>query len=192
MHAHACVHACAHRSSTASLKGVRVFQCWGAMHVQQAFDVRSNSCQIHSYVHTLTHIQHFHSSTVLCKQPQEIHTLTEAMKVRQKCRLAGSTTGCWTKKESCIERRNRELGRELSSILRKANNNKINTHKHTYRQCTYVCMYDCLKSESASHSSPPQLKGVRVISACAHACVLTVGVHANKSGQTKNRYGHTH
>jgi hypothetical protein len=30
-------------------------------------------------------------------------------------------------------------------------------------------MYDCLRSESesASHSSPPQLKGVRVISACA-------------------------
>jgi len=43
-------------------------QCWGAIHVQQAFDVRSNSCHIHSYVHTLTQTQHFHSSTVLCKQ----------------------------------------------------------------------------------------------------------------------------
>jgi hypothetical protein len=55
-------------------------------------------------------------------------------------------------------------------------------------------MYDCLRSESesASHSSPPQLKGVRVISACVRACVLTAVVHAHKSGPTKNRYGHAH
>jgi hypothetical protein len=39
----------------------------------------SHSCHIHSYVHTLTHTQHFHSSTVLCKQPRETRTLTEAM-----------------------------------------------------------------------------------------------------------------
>ncbi len=51
-------------------------QCWGAVHVQQASDDRSNTCHIHSYVHTLTHIQHFHSSTVLCKQPRETCKLT--------------------------------------------------------------------------------------------------------------------
>jgi hypothetical protein len=54
-----------------------------------------------------------------------------------------------------------ELGNQLSGILRKAN-------KQT---CILVCrcMNICMKSdsESASHSSPPQLKGVRVISACA-------------------------
>jgi hypothetical protein len=40
-------------------------------------------------------------------------------------------------------------------------------------KCMYVCMYACLRSESesATHSSPPQLKGVRVISACARVCV---------------------
>ena len=54
---------------------------------------RSGHCHIHSYVHTLTHIQRIHSSTVLCKQPRETRTLTEAMKARQKCRLAGPTTG---------------------------------------------------------------------------------------------------
>jgi hypothetical protein len=52
-------------------------QSWGDIHVQQAFHVRSNSCHIPSYVHTLTHIQHWHSTTVLCKQSRETHTLTE-------------------------------------------------------------------------------------------------------------------
>ncbi len=56
-----------------------------------------------------------------------------------------------------------ELGNQLSSILTKAN-------KQT---CIFVClcMYVCMRSESESelHSSPPQLKGVRVISACLSA-----------------------
>ena len=63
-----------------------------------------------------------------------------------------------------VSRRNRELDHQLSGILRKPN-------KQT---CILVClfMYVCMRSESesASHSSPPQLKGVRVISACV--CVL--------------------
>ena len=51
----------------------------------------------------------------------------------------------------------------------------------------HVCMHDCLRSESesASHSSPPQLKGVRVISTSARACVLTAGVHAHKVDKQK-------
>ncbi len=58
----------------------------------------------------------------------------------------------------------------------------------------YVCMYDCVRSESesASHSSPPQLKGVRVISARAHAHLLKAVAHAHKSAQTKSRGVHTH
>jgi hypothetical protein len=58
----------------------------------------------------------------------------------------------------------------VSGILRKP-------HKQT---CILVClcMYVCVRieSESASHSSPPQLKGVRVISACAlaHVCVCAL------------------
>ena len=52
-------------------------------------------------------------------------------------------------------------------------------------KCMYVCMYACLRSESesASHSSPPQLKGVRVISTSAR--VLTAGVHAHKVDKQK-------
>ncbi len=90
-----------------------------------------------------------------------------------------------------VSRKNREFDRQLSGTLRKSNEQHINIYIH---KCMYVCMYVCLRSESeaASHSSPPQLKGVRVISACVRTCVLTAVVHAHKSGQTKNRYVHTH
>ncbi len=60
-----------------------------------------------------------------------------------------------------------ELDNQLSGhmILRKEN-------KQT---CILVClcMYVCMRSESesGSHPSPPQLKGVRVISPCARVCV---------------------
>ncbi len=77
--------------------------------------------------------------------------------------------------------------RHLSGILTKANK-QTKTYIHM-QTSTYVCMYDCLRSESesASHSSPPQLKGVRVISACARACVLTAGVHAHKKWTNKEQ-----
>ncbi len=54
-----------------------------------------------------------------------------------------------------------ELANHLSGILRKAN-------KQT-NVPVCLCMYVCVRSESesASHSSPPHLKGVRVISARA-------------------------
>ena len=83
-----------------------------------------------------------------------------------------------------------ELGHQLSGILRKAN-------KQT---CMLVClcMYVCMRSESesASHSSPPQLKGVRVISACVcastcwqysanfSAVCLSAGAHRDTKTQT--------
>jgi hypothetical protein len=61
-----------------------------------------------------------------------------------------------------------ELGYQLSGILRKVN-------KQT---CilVYLCIYVCMRreSESAAHSSPPQSKGVRVVSACARARVFVL------------------
>jgi hypothetical protein len=46
--------------------------------------------------------------------------------------------------------------------------------KENKQTCILVClsMYVCMRSESesVSHSSPPQLKGVRVISACVCVC----------------------
>ncbi len=62
--------------------------------------------------------------------------------------------------------------------------------------CMYVCTWS--ESESASHSSPPQLKGLRVISACARAfglelfpeslyCVcLSAGAHRDTNTHTSN------
>jgi hypothetical protein len=47
--------------------------------------------------------QHFHSSTVLYKQPRETNTLTEAMKARQKRRVAGPTTGFCSNQDTCVE-----------------------------------------------------------------------------------------
>ncbi len=128
------------------------------------------------------------------------------MKARQKCPVAGPTTCCIPKKDTCIDEKQSvrqpaasytqnnqqkknqiytlrhtslhvgmyacmrsesesELGNQLSGILRKSN-------KQTYiRVC--LCMHVCMRSESesASHSSPPQFKGVRVISARARVRV---------------------
>ena len=86
-----------------------------------------------------------------------------------------------------VSRRNRELGRQLSGILKKSNKQiYVSTRTHTIHTSMLVCRYDCLRSESesASHSSPRQLKGVRVISACVCARVLTAVVH-HKRGQTR-------
>jgi hypothetical protein len=128
--------------------------------VQQEFDVSSNSCHIHSYVcqrtHTHTHIQHFHSSTVLCIHPRERRTLTEAMKARQKCRLAGPTTGCWTNQLSCIEEKQRVRQTAVRyTQKRKQTHTHTHTHTHTVTHThTHTHfrarMYDCLRSESKS------------------------------------------
>jgi hypothetical protein len=126
----------------------------------------------HTYTHSLTHIQHFHSSTALCKQPRETHTLTEAMKARLKSRVAGPTTGCWTNEATCIEEDQR-VRHPAVRCHQKNTPKKIKTYIHTHTHTSmHVCMYDCMRSESesASHLSPPQLKGVRVISACVRAC----------------------
>jgi hypothetical protein len=111
----------------------------------------------------------------LSTQPQETPTLTQAMKARQKRRVAGPTTGSGSTKATCIDEKQRvrqpaprwsesesELDNQLSGILRKGN-------KQTcilVCLCTYVCMRS--ESESVSHSSPPQFKGVRVTSACVY------------------------
>jgi hypothetical protein len=163
--------------------------------VQQAFDARSNSCHIHSYVHSITHTFNTFTQAQYSVNIHEKHTHSP-----KRCKI-GKNAGCQGRQlvvvqiKSTVSRRNRELGRQLSGILRKTNTKKIHTHTHTHiHTSVHVCMYDCVRSEgeSASHSSPPQLKGVRVMCACMRVCLLTAGVHAHKSGQTKNRHDHTH
>ncbi len=107
------------------------------------------------------------------------------MKARQKCRLAGPTTGCRTNQDPCIQEKQRVSQTAVVYTQKiKQTKNKymyINIHR-----CMHVCMYDCMRSESES-ASQPQVKGVRVMSACARVCFLTAVVHAHKSGQTKKQ-----
>ena len=58
----------------------------------------------------------------------------------------------------------------------------------------HVGMYDCLRSESESapQSSPPPLKGGRVISACARTVCADSCRACSYSGQPKNRYLQKH
>jgi hypothetical protein len=104
--------------------------------VQQAFDARSNSCHIHSYVHTLTHIQHFHSSAVLCQQPRETRTRTQAMKARQKCRLTGPTTGWRSNQVPCIEEKQRV--RETNVRYTQKTKHTL-THFQHFHSSTVLC-----------------------------------------------------
>ncbi len=108
------------------------------------------------------------------------------MKARPKCRLAGPTTGCWTNQATCIEEKQRV---RQTAVRYTQKSNQIYIWISTRTNTMYVCMYDCLRSESesASHSSPPQLKGVRVLSACVRVCVLTAVVHVHKSWQKKKQ-----
>ncbi len=142
--------------------------------MQQAFDVRSNGCHVHSYVHTLTHTFNNFTQAQYSVNSHEKHEHS-----LKRCKI-GKNAG-WQGRQLVavqiklpVSRRNRELGRQLSGILRKANTQQIHTHtdRHTHTS-VHVCMYDCVRSdsESASHSSTPQLKGVRVICACMCARV---------------------
>ena len=118
-------------------------QCWGAIHVQQAFDVRSNSCHIHT--HTYTHSHTFTTFTHV-QDPVNSH---EKHAHSRKWWKPGKNAG-WQGRHVLmvsgqikrpVSRRNRESGRKLSGSLRKANKQQeyIDSHTHTYTQ--YVCLY---------------------------------------------------
>jgi hypothetical protein len=133
----------------------------------------------------------FTRAQYLRSQPRETHTLTEAMKARQKRRVPGLTTGCCTTQAACIE----EKQRVSQPAVRYAQRNKKKMNKYMHEHTKYIFgMYDCMRSESesalsgmfnktnkqtctrilvclrmsmcmsesesASHSSPPLLKGV--------------------------------
>ncbi len=116
-------------------------------HTQATLKTQANTCQ------EMIENQHFHSTTV--SQYSSIHEHTQVY--------------IWYVFLSRSDTES-ELGNQLSAILRKASK----------QICILVCL--CLdvcmrsESESASHSSPPQLKGVRVISArgCARVRVLVL------------------
>ena len=153
---------------------------------KQAFHFRSNSWHIHSYGHTLTHIQHFHSSTALCKQPRGTHALTEGLKDRQKRLPAGPTTGCCANTTTCIEEKQRVRQRQLSGIIR-----NIYTHTHMYAcfVCTIVWGARANQRHTRHHRSSRACEWSLHVRTCACwqlSCML-IKVH-----KQKDRYVHPH
>ncbi len=70
----------------------------------------------------------------LSAQPRETRTLTEAMKARPKCPVAGPTTGCWTYQAACIEEKQRvwQPAVRYTHINKQKKNKYIITHMHKY------------------------------------------------------------
>ncbi len=73
------------------------------------------------------------------QQSRATHTLTQAMKARQKCRVAGLTNCCCTNKDTCIEEKQRV--RQPAARYTQQNKQKKNKYIHTHTQvCMLVCM----------------------------------------------------
>ncbi len=118
-------------------------------------------------------------------------TLTSVMKVRQKCLMAGTTTGCLANLATYIEEKQRIRSCRVYS-KKKTNKKQIYMHIH---MCLHVCMYVCTKVKANQrHTRVTTIsKGCPTdifMSVCV--CVLTDVVHAHKSGQPKNKYVNTH
>jgi hypothetical protein len=81
-----------------------------------------------------THTQAQYLST----QPRETRTLTQAVKARQKRRVAGPTTGCRPNESVCIEEKQRV--RQPAVRYTQKNKQKINKHIHEHTQGYIWCM----------------------------------------------------
>ncbi len=152
-------------------------QSWGAIRVQQAFDVRYNS-------NTFTQVQYSVNS-----HKKHTHSL--------KRWKPGKNVG-WYDRQLVIfqtqitaSRRTRELDNQLPVILRK----QQKTYVYTYtRVCMFVCMIYWGARANQRHTRHHRSSRVCEWSlhVCVLECVLTAAVlHANNCGQTKSRYGHT-
>jgi hypothetical protein len=86
-------------------------------------------------------ISTFTQAQYLSTQPRETRTLTQAMKARQKRRMAGPTTGCSPIEVSCIEekQRVRRPAVKNSGKKRKKKNKYVQTPTHKYA-CWYVLL----------------------------------------------------
>ena len=71
-------------------------------------------------------LKHSISST----QPRPKRTLTEVMKVRQKHRVAGPTTGCLAKQDTCFELQQRVRQPDVR-YTQKEKKEQIYTYTHT-------------------------------------------------------------
>ena len=106
------------------------------------------------------------------------------MKAWQKRRLTGSTTGCCSNKDTCIQDKQRvrqpAVRYTQQNITKKE---QIYTHRHT---SMHVGMYDCMRSESESELGS-QLSGIlrkankhAWMLVCVCVCMCLCGVRANQ------------
>ena len=70
-----------------------------------------------------------HSISVLSHE--KTRTLTEAMKARQKRRVPGPTTGCWTNQDACIEDKQRVRPPAVRYTQKSKQTNNKHIHIHT-------------------------------------------------------------
>jgi hypothetical protein len=97
------------------------------------------------YTHTYTHSHTFNNFT---QAQYSVNSHEKHAHSLKRCKI-GKNAGWQVRKlvavqiKSPVSKRNRELGRQLSCILR--NNKYVYIHK-----CMHVCMYDYLWSESES------------------------------------------
>ena len=71
-----------------------------------------------------------------------------------------------------VWRENRDLGKLLSYKLKSSGHTK-NGYLYIHTLCMYACMYK-ERQRASSHSSPPQLQGLRVCSTCASVCACAI------------------
>jgi hypothetical protein len=136
-------------------------------HTQATLKTQANTCQV------LIENQHFHSSTV--SQYSVTRNTHTHRSDESPSKMFGGRSDNWLLDKTSHLYQGETESQATSCKVHSEKQSiyiYIDMHRHTIMD---VGKYDCLRneSESASHSSPPQLKGVRVIStsASAHACV---------------------
>jgi hypothetical protein len=146
-------------------------------HTQAILKTQSNTRQV------MIEKQHFHSCTV-SQYSATRKTHTQAMKARQKRRVAGPTTDCCSNKASCIEEKQRQ--RKPTVRCNQTNNRKKEqTYTYTTHASMHVGMYDCMRSESESELGN-QLSGIlrkekkKHAYLCVCVCMCICGARANQ------------
>ena len=105
-----------------------------------------------------------------CVHARETHT-HESDEIPAK--KSGGRADNWLfDKSSDLHRGTQRVRQPAKGYTQKSKQTKNKYTQTKTRKYASLYVYDCLRSESesASQSSPPQLKCVRVISACAHTC----------------------
>jgi hypothetical protein len=184
----ACARARVRAGTISQISSLCMFVCWQALtpththtHTQEILKTQSNTRQV------MIEKQHFHSSTV-SQYSATRKTHTQAMKARQKRRVAGPTTDCCSNKASCIEEKQRQ--RKPTVRCNQTNKRKKEqTYTYTTHTSMHVGMYDCMRSESESELGN-QLSGILtegkketciLVCLCMYVCMRSESESASHS-----------